>query len=359
MVLLRLLTSGRNISITSQITEINYIPTIQEVLWAQNRSVGLYESRYVIDGTMCRFFDVGGTRIERRKWPLEFLDVNSVIFTLDVSCYDKVLVEDVSANRMAEQLAVWSSLVQLEVFAATNFIVMFTKTDEVTPSKLEASPFNSFFPDYAGKADSLGDILQYLARLLQTASNGWTTRSLMFCNAGSIRDSPTTMAEVAVSALSEVGRFQCHERDGGTAPGTDTRTVRGKNITHVTGVLNSRNTVFSTGSVGDYIYEYPERNPEERARARGGAAMAAGATEYHGEYTDDYGEDGIPLRYGSPEIDEFARNFHDALSPIDEGYKADLKSHANGSGMRGTSAFGESRPLWRPSQGQSQNLMWT
>lgn len=209
MVLFRLLTSGRNISTASQIAEINYIPTTQEVLWVQNRSVGSYESRYVIDGTLCRFFDVGGRRSERQKWWYVFSNVDSVIFTLDVSCYDKVLVEDVSANRMREQLAVWIELVQLEVFAATNFIVLFTKTDEVTPSKLEASPFNSFFPGYAGKAHNLEDILQYLARLWKTASNRWTTRSLMFCNAGSIRDSPTTMAEVAVSALSEIGRFQC------------------------------------------------------------------------------------------------------------------------------------------------------
>lgn len=181
-----------------QFADTNCVP------WVQSRSAGFYESRYVIQGTLCRFFDVGGSRSQRQKWSLAFAHVNSVIFTLDVSCYDQVLVEDVAANRMTEQLVVWGSLVQMKCFAATNFIVLFTKTEKVTPSKLEASPFNSLFPDYAGKADSLEDILQYLARRLGAASEKWESRSLMFCNAGSIWDSPTNMAEVAVSALNKV-----------------------------------------------------------------------------------------------------------------------------------------------------------
>lgn len=191
----------------SENAEINCIPTIQEILGVQTRSVGMYESQYVFDGTLFRIFDVGGTRSQRRKWGLEFENVNSIIFTLDVSCYDQVTFEDAEANRMAEQLAIWDSLVRYKGFTATNFIVLFTKTDEVTPSRLEASPFCSLFPDYPGKPDSLEDILQYLAWRLDAASKEWTTRRLLFCNAGSIWDSPTNMAEVAVSALNEVGRL--------------------------------------------------------------------------------------------------------------------------------------------------------
>lgn len=189
---------------TSHSADINCISTIQEILGAKTRSVGLYESRYVLDGTLCRFFDVGGTRSERRKWVLEFENVNTVIFTLDVSCYSQVLAEDVRTNRMAEQLAVWGSLVQSRWFAATNFIVLFTKTDEVKQSNLEASFF--LLPEYPPrKLASLEDILQYLAWRLETASKEWTTRRLLFCHVGSIWDSPANMAEVAVSALNEVG----------------------------------------------------------------------------------------------------------------------------------------------------------
>lgn len=356
MISSRLLTTGRKSSCvgsTPQIADTNSVPTIQEILWAQSRSTGLYEYRYVIEGTLCRFFDVGGTRSERRKWPREFSDVNSVIFTLDVSCYNQVLAEDAGINRMAEQFAVWGSLVQSQCFATTNFIVLFTKTDKVTLSKLQASPFKPSFPDYAGNADSLEDILQYLARCLETASNAWTTRSLIFCNAGSIRDSPTNMAEVAVSALNEVGRFQSHDRDGGATPAAGTRSARGKTITHVTGGPNSRNSVFLPGGVGEYKYQYPGRDPAAWAkRVPGGAAGPAGATSttYYGAHhtsLHDGGEDEIPMRYGSREIDDFTRGFHDGLSGIGEDDED------------GGSDLGESKPLWLQFRRQSKNLMWT
>lgn len=79
------------------------------------------------------------------------------------------------------------------------------------PRKVEISHFNSFFLEYSGKADSIEFILEYLTRRLDTAPNGWTTRSILFCNAGSIRDSAMNMAEVAVSALNEVGRSQSYD----------------------------------------------------------------------------------------------------------------------------------------------------
>lgn len=208
MVALSLLITMRSISYmtsASRIVDSNYTPTLQDVLWARTKSVGLYESRYVLENTLCRFVDFGGTRAERWKWSRSpCRDVNTIIFTLDVSCYDQVLPEDATVNRMIEQFSFWDSLVQSECFAATNFVVLFTKVDKLTPSKLQASPFSSIFPAYTGKPDSSEDVLQYLAWRLDTASKDWTRRRLVFCDAGSIWDSPTNMAEVAVRALTEV-----------------------------------------------------------------------------------------------------------------------------------------------------------
>lgn len=149
--------------------------------------------------------------------------------------------------------------------------------------------------------------------------------------------------------------------------------VRGKTIRHVTDGPNSRNTVFHTGGVGEYQhhdYHYPGQNPA--AWAGGGAAAsagvgAAGAAAYHGAYATPHDpEDEIPLRYGSPEIDDFSRGFHDALSRIGEEDEEDLESHVNGSGMPGTNNtgggsgdLGESRPLWLQSRRLSRNHMWT
>lgn len=164
------------------------------------------------------------------------------------------------------------------------------------------------------------------------------------------------------AAFAPVGRGTSSPSDGSRGPAS----VRGKTITHVTGGPNSRNTVFQTGGVGDYQYQYPGQNPAAWAGAAGAAAAGAGGgAAYHGAYATPHdGEDEIPLRYGSPEIDDFSRGFHDALSRIGEEDEEDLESHVNGSGMTrntggGNGDLGESRPLWLQSRPQSRNQMWT
>lgn len=308
-------------SSASRIADSKYIPTSQDIIWVRNSSVGLHESRYFIDGTLCRFFDIGGTRSERQKWPRAFADVNSIIFTLDVSCFDQVLAEDGAANRMTEQLAVWDDLVQSKWAAGRNFIVLFTKVDQIKLENLETSRFNSLFPDFPGKTVSSEDILQYLAMRLDAASNTCTTGDVVFCNGGSIRQSPTDMAEVAVSALNEVGLFKSHIRVGDSAAAVDTSIVRAKTITHVTGGPNSRNMLFPTGSFGDSKDQHPVRDPPAWSRTGGDAAYHRTSADLHG----DAREDGIPLLYWSTK-EELSRGFHDVLSQIGEEDQEDLES---------------------------------
>lgn len=177
-----------------------------------------------------------------------------------------------------------------------------------------------------------------------------------------------------VSPMSGTGFAPVAGGGRGSPNGDGSRSVRGKTITHVTGGPNSRNTVFQTGGIGDYQqphdYHYPGQNPAAWAggAAAGAGAGAAGAAAYHGAYATphDGEDDQTPLRYGSPEIDDFSRGFHDALSRIGEEDEEDLESHVNGSGMPGTNNtgggsgdLGESRPLWLQSRRLSRNHMWT
>lgn len=207
-----------------------------------------------------------------------------------------------------------------------------------------------------------------LAGLLAVGIYLWRRRA-----AGNTRHGPGPrpgdtqyVSPMSGAAFAPVGRDTSSPSDGSRGAAS----VRGKTIRHVTGGPNSRNTVFQTGGVGDYHYQYPGQNPAAWAGAGGAAAGAGGAAAvYHGAYAtphDGGGEDEIPLRYGSPEIDDFSRGFHDALSRIGEEDEEDLESHVNGSGMPGTNTtgsgsgdLGESRPLWLQSRRMSRNQMWT
>lgn len=47
-----------------------------------------------LDPSLCRMFDVGGQRSERKKWIHCFEGVTCIIFIAALSAYDMVLVED-------------------------------------------------------------------------------------------------------------------------------------------------------------------------------------------------------------------------------------------------------------------------
>ena len=48
---------------------------------------------------ICRMFDVGGQRSERKKWIHCFEGVTAIIFCVALSGYDLVLAEDEEMNR--------------------------------------------------------------------------------------------------------------------------------------------------------------------------------------------------------------------------------------------------------------------
>lgn len=94
-------------------------------------------------------FDVGGQRSERKKWRNCFSNATAIIFMVAISEYDQVLLEDSTANRMRESLALFSSIINYRPFTQTPIILFFNKID-IFEQKLAASPIEHYFPDYQG-----------------------------------------------------------------------------------------------------------------------------------------------------------------------------------------------------------------
>lgn len=140
------------------------------------------------------------------------------------------------------------------------------------------------------------------------------------------------------------------------------KTVGGKTITHITGESEGRNTVWQYGDDG-----HQQGRWAMGGAAAAGAAAGAGAAAYRGAYAsphDSSSDDEVPLRHGSPEIEDFSRGFNDALSRIGEEDEEGIEDEVNAVGMSGhngsTGDLGDnSRPLWLQSRRQSRNLMWT
>ena len=58
----------------------HYLPNVEDVLRARQKSVGISETRFTMGQLSIHMFDVGGQRSERKKWIHCFESVTSIIF---------------------------------------------------------------------------------------------------------------------------------------------------------------------------------------------------------------------------------------------------------------------------------------
>ncbi|XP_057539137.1 guanine nucleotide-binding protein alpha-1 subunit [Amaranthus tricolor] len=138
-----------------RLSDINYIPTKEDVLYARVRTTGVVEIQFSPvgenkkSGEVYRLFDVGGQRNERRKWIHLFEGVAAVIFCAAISDYDQMLYEDENKNRMAETKELFEWVLKQHCFEKTSIMLFLNKFD-IFEKKVHKVPLNTceWFKDY-------------------------------------------------------------------------------------------------------------------------------------------------------------------------------------------------------------------
>lgn len=130
-----------------RIVDPEYIPTVNDVLNARQKTLGVVEMRVEQFDHVFRFLDVGGQRNERKKWIHHFDDVTAIIYVAAMSDYNQNCVEDNKTNRMVEALNIFESVVNNPVFKKTPLILLFNKTD-MFKQKIEKFPLYRYFHNY-------------------------------------------------------------------------------------------------------------------------------------------------------------------------------------------------------------------
>jgi guanine nucleotide-binding protein G(i) subunit alpha len=97
---------------------------------------------------------------ERKKWIHQFENVTSIIFMVDLCCYNQVH-EGTTHTRMIETLVLFDSVVNSRWFLNTSITLLLTNVSRFK-QKLGKDPLNNYFLDYSGGND-VNQAAKYLA----------------------------------------------------------------------------------------------------------------------------------------------------------------------------------------------------
>ena len=147
-----------------RISAVDYVPTLQDILYCRKTTKGVIETRIEIDRlvflsqdfdfliiTTFRvpflFVDVGGQRTQRQKWFQCFDSVTSILFMASTSEYDQVLLEDRKTNRVQESRNIFQTIVNNIIFENISVILFLNKVD-LLEQKVSHSNITHYFPEF-------------------------------------------------------------------------------------------------------------------------------------------------------------------------------------------------------------------
>lgn len=73
--------------------------------------------------------DIGGQRVERRKFFKLFREVDAILFVASLSEYDQNLFENRHVNRLTETMTLWERTVNHDNFNSSWFLILLNKVD--------------------------------------------------------------------------------------------------------------------------------------------------------------------------------------------------------------------------------------
>lgn len=135
-----------------RIANPSYVPSVEDVLQARARTIGVKEITFSSEGHQWRLVDVGGQRNERKKWIHCFEDVTAIIFFCDASAYNQTLFEDERVNRLLEALTLFEEICNCKYFHSTPLILFLNKSD-LLKKKIKKVDIGAYFDDYDGGKD--------------------------------------------------------------------------------------------------------------------------------------------------------------------------------------------------------------
>ena len=147
---------------------------IDDLLFAQIRTFGLYSASCTQANMRLEVIDTGGQRSERRKWPSIAPTPSCIIFVASASEFNEILYEDHNKNRWKESLECLTSVARSDIWKDVPIVLVLNKVDVLERKLLwfkeTKTSLDDYFPELelgSNHDGSLDIVLKHLTKRLE------------------------------------------------------------------------------------------------------------------------------------------------------------------------------------------------
>ncbi|VDO51191.1 unnamed protein product [Haemonchus placei] len=153
----------------ASINKLDYTPTPRDLIMSYVPTVGVQNVIFSADDHVFQLFDIGGQRIDRRKWATMYDGISAIFFCIAISEYDQKMDDDpeMVRNRLQDALALLEKISNEPKFQHTPLLLFLNEMD-VFQEKLPLLPLGDHWPDYKGSFDAL----KFIEDLVHKATSG-------------------------------------------------------------------------------------------------------------------------------------------------------------------------------------------
>ena len=132
-----------------RIADEDYVPSEADIIRLNEAPGGIKELRFNWDELDVHLFNINGYVPDqlRKRWLHQFDDATSLVYTVDVSLYDRPFFGQSSKSQLLDDFSNFESWVTSPKFANSSIILLLNNFTRFR-DKLPFSPLSTFFPDY-------------------------------------------------------------------------------------------------------------------------------------------------------------------------------------------------------------------
>ncbi|KAF5388888.1 hypothetical protein D9757_005036 [Collybiopsis confluens] len=149
-----------------RIASSSYVPSDDDVVRSRLRTVGVQEYRIYVDLPNSNVYKSTPKREwvihDRRAWIPFFDDVNAIIFLAPVSCFDEVLLEDSTINRLNDSVALWKAIISSRLLENVTMICFLNKCDILKRKLKSGIRFSRYVREYGDRPNEITPVVKFI-----------------------------------------------------------------------------------------------------------------------------------------------------------------------------------------------------